>query len=205
MNFSNILNRKIILASQSPRRSQLLRESGFTNLIIRPTDTDETIPPQYKKPNGGFEAVKVVKYLAEKKATAAKAWIENDEIVLASDTIVVLNDMIYNKPENVEDARRILRDLSGKMHKVITGVCLISKTKKKVFFDTAKVYFDTMSEEEIEFYIHTYQPFDKAGAYAIQEWIGHCKIKKIEGSYSTIMGLPTYKVFKEISKLSDEL
>ena len=189
----DILNRKIILASQSPRRSQLMRESGFTNITVRPTDIDETPPPQYP-------TEKVAQFLAEKKALAARDWIEGDEIVLASDTIVVLGDVIYNKPENVEDARRILRDLSGKMHKVITGVCLMSKTKKKVFSDTAKVYFDEMTEAEIDFYIHHYKPFDKAGAYAIQEWIGHCKIKKIEGSYSTIMGLPTFKVFKELSK-----
>ena len=189
----DILNRKIILASQSPRRSQLMRESGFTNITVRPTDTDETPPPQYP-------TEKVAQFLAEKKALAARDWIEGDEIVLASDTIVVLGDVIYNKPQDVEDARRILRDLSGKMHKVITGVCLMSKTKKKVFSDTAKVYFDDMTEAEIDFYIHHYKPFDKAGAYAIQEWIGHCKIKKIEGSYSTIMGLPTFKVFKELSK-----
>ena len=189
----NILNRKIILASQSPRRSQLLKESGFNNIVVKPTDADETIPPNYP-------TSKVAEYLAEKKANVAREWITDDEIVLASDTIVVLGDAIFNKPENVDDARRILRQLAGKMHKVITGVCLMSKTKKKVFSDVAKVYFDDMTDDEIDFYIHHYQPFDKAGAYAIQEWIGHCKIKKIEGSYSTIMGLPTFKVFKELSR-----
>lgn len=189
----NILNRKIILASQSPRRSQLLKESGFTNIVVKPTDADETIPSDYP-------TSKVAEYLAEKKANVAREWITDDEIVLASDTIVVLGDAIFNKPENVDDARRILRQLAGKMHKVITGVCLMSKTKKKVFSDVAKVYFDDMTDDEIDFYIHHYQPFDKAGAYAIQEWIGHCKIKKIEGSYSTIMGLPTFKVFKELSR-----
>ena len=189
----NILNRKIILASQSPRRSQLLKECGFTNIMVKPTDADETIPSDYP-------TSKVAEYLAEKKANVAREWITDDEIVLASDTIVVLGDAIFNKPENVDDARRILRQLAGKMHKVITGVCLMSKTKKKVFSDVAKVYFDDMTDDEIDFYIHHYQPFDKAGAYAIQEWIGHCKIKKIEGSYSTIMGLPTFKVFKELSR-----
>ena len=189
----NILNRKIILASQSPRRSQLLKESGFTNIVVKPTDADETIPSDYP-------TSKVAEYLAEKKANVAREWITDDEIVLASDTIVVLGDAIFNKPENVDDARRILRQLAGKMHKVITGVCLMSKTKKKVFSDVAKVYFDDMTDDEIDFYIHHYQPFDKSGAYAIQEWIGHCKIKKIEGSYSTIMGLPTFKVFKELSR-----
>ena len=189
----NILNRKIILASQSPRRSQLLKECGFTNIMVKPTDADETIPSDYP-------TSKVAEYLAEKKANVAREWITDDEIVLASDTIVVLGDAIFNKPENVDDARRILRQLAGKMHKVITGVCLMSKTKKKVFSDVAKVYFDDMTDDEIDFYIHHYQPFDKAGAYAIQEWIGHCKIKKIEGSYSTILGLPTFKVFKELSR-----
>lgn len=189
----DILKRKIIVASQSPRRSQLMLESGFTNFIVRPTDTDETPPPQYP-------TEKIAQFLAEKKALAALSWIEEDEIILAADTIVVLDDEIFNKPKDASDAQRILRALSGKMHKVITGVCLLSKTKKKVFSDTAKVYFDDMSHDEIDFYIQNYQPFDKAGAYAIQEWIGHCKIKKIEGSYSTIMGLPTFKVFHELSK-----
>lgn len=193
MKINDILHRKIIIASQSPRRSQLMRESGFTNLEIRPTHTDETIPPQY-------ETEKVAEYLAEKKAMAAADWIQGDEIILASDTIVVLGNTIYNKPENVEDARRILRGLSGQVHKVITGVCLLSKDKKRIFSDVAHVFFDEISDEEIDFYISTYKPFDKAGAYAIQEWIGHCKISKIEGSYSTIMGLPTFKVFKEISQ-----
>lgn len=190
----NILNQKIILASQSPRRSQLLRESGFTNIEVRPTDTDETIPPQYP-------TEKVAEYLAEKKAMAAQQWLSDEAIVLASDTIVVLGDTIFNKPENEADAHRILRQLAGKMHKVITGVCLLTKTHKKVFSDVAKVYFDDMTDTEINFYIEQYKPYDKAGAYAIQEWIGHCKIKKIEGSYSTIMGLPTFKVFEELSRL----
>jgi septum formation protein len=195
----NILNRKIILASQSPRRSQLMRESGFTNIIVKPTDVDESIPPQTFGNGFKYPIEKLAEYLAEKKATAAQKWIENDEIVLASDTIVVLGDTIFNKPENAEDAQRILKSLSGNMHKVVTGVCLISKDKKVVFSDEAKVFFDEMTSDEIDFYIKNYQPFDKAGAYAIQEWIGHCKIQKIEGSYSTIMGLPTYHVFKELS------
>jgi septum formation protein len=113
---------------------------------------------------------------------------------------VVLNGNLYEKPLDFDDARRILRDLSGNMHKVITGVCLLSKNKKKVFSDIAKVYFDTLSDSEIDFYLNTYKPFDKAGAYGVQEWIGHCKIRKIVGSYSTIMGLPTYRVFNEILK-----
>ena len=140
-------------------------------------------------------------YLAEKKAEAARPLlgIEGD-IILASDTTVVLNNQLYEKPLDKADAFRILRDLSGNMHRVITGVCLLSKTKKRVFSDVSKVYFDTLTDAEIEFYIDKHKPFDKAGAYGVQEWIGHCKIRKIEGSYSNIMGLPTHKVFKELMK-----
>jgi septum formation protein len=190
----NLEKYKIILASQSPRRKQLLREAGFTNFVVKPMDVDETPPPQYP-------AEKLAAYLAEIKAEAARPFlgIEGD-IILASDTTVVLNKKLYEKPLDVEDARRILRDLSGNMHEVITGVCLLSKKKKRVFSDIAKVYFDTLSESEIDFYIEKYKPFDKAGAYGVQEWIGHCKIRKIVGSYENIMGLPTYKVFKELMK-----
>jgi septum formation protein len=185
---------KIILASQSPRRQQLLREAGFTNFVVKPMDVDETPPPQYP-------AEKLAAYLAEIKAEAARPFlgIEGD-IILASDTTVVLHKKLYEKPLDVEDARRILRNLSGNMHEVITGVCLLSKKKKRVFSDISKVYFDTLSEAEIDFYIDRYKPFDKAGAYGVQEWIGHCKIRKIVGSYENIMGLPTYKVFKELMK-----
>lgn len=189
----NLNQYKIILASQSPRRSQLLIESGFTNIVVRPTDVDEIIPPQYP-------TLKVAAYLAELKAEFARQWIENDEIIIAADTTVVLNDTIYNKPEDVKDARRILRDLSGKMHRVVTGVCMISKKKKHVFSDIAKVYFDTLSDADIDFYIENYKPFDKAGSYAVQDWIGHCKIRRIEGSYENIMGLPTNKIFKALKK-----
>jgi septum formation protein len=190
MNFNSI---KIILASQSPRRQQLLRESGIYNFTVRPTDTDETLPETYN-------AVEVAAGLAQKKATAARIWIEsNHDVVIAADTTVVLDDVIYNKPESFADAQRILRCLSGKMHQVITGVCLLSKEKEIVFSDVSNVYFDVLSEADITYYLETCKPFDKAGAYGIQEWIGHCKIQKIEGSYSNIMGLPTHKLFKELA------
>jgi septum formation protein len=190
----NLEKYKIILASQSPRRQQLLREAGFTNFIVKPMDVDETPPPQYA-------AEKLGEYLAEKKAEAARSLlgVEGD-VILASDTTVVLNGKLYEKPLDKADAIRILSELSGNMHRVITGVCLLSKNKKRVFSDVSKVYFDTLTAAEIEFYIDTYNPYDKAGAYGVQEWLGHCKIRKIEGSYENIMGLPTYKVFKELMK-----
>ena len=190
----NLQNFKIILASQSPRRSQLLRESGFTDITIRPMDVDETPPPQYP-------VEKIAKYLAEKKAEAARpllAEAAEDSIIIASDTTVVLNGKLYEKPLDVTDAQRILRDLSGKMHRVITGVCLLSRKQKRVFSETAKVFFDELTDDEIDFYIENYKPFDKAGAYAVQDWIGHCKIRRIEGTFECIMGLPTRRIFKEL-------
>lgn len=190
----NLNKYRIILASQSPRRSQLLREAGFENFIVKPMNVDETPPPQ-------LEAEKLGIYLSEIKAEAARPLLEStNDVILAADTTVVLNGKLYEKPADIADARRILRELSGNMHKVITGVCLISYKKKKVLSDVSKVFFDELSEKEIDFYIEKYQPFDKAGAYGVQEWIGHCKIKKIIGSYENIMGLPTYRVFKELIK-----
>ena len=185
----------IILASQSPRRSQLLRESGFTRFDVRPTHTDETIPPQY--PTNVVAA-----YLAEKKASAGAEWLQSEkDLIIAADTIVVLNDKIYGKPESEADAKQILQDLSGQTHQVITGVCLLSTSKKVVFSEVSQVVFDTLSAEEIDFYVNTYKPYDKAGAYAIQEWIGHCKIKRIEGTYSNIMGLPTHRLWQELTNM----
>jgi septum formation protein len=190
----NLNKYRIILASQSPRRSQLLREAGFENFIVKPMNVDETPPPQ-------LEAEKLGIYLSEIKAEAARPLLEStNDVILAADTTVVLNGKLYEKPVDIADARRILRELSGNMHKVITGVCLISCKKKKVLSDVSKVFFDELSNKEIDFYIEKYQPFDKAGAYGVQEWIGHCKIKKIIGSYENIMGLPTYRVFKELIK-----
>ncbi|MEY4933901.1 MAG: hypothetical protein RIS64_260 [Bacteroidota bacterium] len=186
-----LLQHPILLASQSPRRFQLMRELGFTNLTVRPTDSDETIPDR-------MPIHQVAAFLAEKKAEAGRDWLKKDEILLAADTIVVLDGVIFGKPTDFEDAKRIIRALSNRMHQVITGVCLLSKNKKLIFSDIANVYFDKLTDAEIDFYIHACKPFDKAGAYGIQEWIGHAKIKKIEGSYSTIMGLPTHLVFNKL-------
>jgi septum formation protein len=188
-----LLQHPILLASQSPRRLQLMRELGFSNVTVRPTDSDETIPE-------GMPVQDAAAFLANKKAEAGRNWLKNDEILLAADTIVILDGVIFGKPTDYEDAFQIIRTLSGRMHQVITGVCLLSKNKKVVFSDNANVYLDELSDAEIDFYIRTAKPFDKAGAYGIQEWIGHAKIKKIEGIYSTIMGLPTHLVFKHLSE-----
>jgi septum formation protein len=186
-----ILNKKIILASKSPRRKTLLEQAGFT-IEIKTKEVEEDYPDD-------LPAAQVAPFLAEKKATACADFLETEnDILLTADSVVILNEVIYGKPTDYEDAFKILRNLSGNMHEVITGVCLLSKQKKRIFSGLSKVYFQPLTDEEIHYYISTCQPYDKAGAYAIQEWIGLCKISKIEGTYSNIMGLPMEDVYREL-------
>lgn len=188
-----ILNKKIILASKSPRRSILLKEAGFS-FEIKTKDVNEDYPSD-------MDADEVAPFLAEKKAEECKVFLTSDEqILLTADSVVILDNKIYGKPANKEDAFHILRSLSGNIHKVITGVCLLSKNKKRVFSGISLVHFQPLTDQEIHYYIENFKPFDKAGAYAIQEWIGLCKISKIEGTYSNIMGLPMEQVFRELSQ-----
>ena len=184
------LKHKLILASQSPRRRQLLEQAGF-DFEIKVNPIDESFPAD-------MPVEDVAAFLARAKAEAARHFIQNDEIVLAADSVVILGDTVYGKPEDVEDARRILRDLSGNIHRVITGVCLLSRQQERVFSGESRVHFAPLSEEEIDYYIHTCQPYDKAGAYAIQEWIGLCKIRHIEGTYANVMGLPVDLVYEAL-------
>lgn len=183
-------HKPLILASKSPRRKQLLEMAGIP-FTIRTKEVEEDYPPD-------LPIMEIAPYLAQKKARACRDFIEGDEILLSADSVVIQDNTIHEKPVDKADAQRILRCLSGKMHRVVTGVCLLSKQKEKVFAGHSRVFFDHLSEEEIEFYIDKYQPFDKAGAYAIQEWIGLCKINKIEGTYANIMGLPVDLVYKEL-------
>jgi len=181
----------LILASKSPRRSQLLREAGFT-FEIRTKEVPEDYPVH-------LNPKKVPVFLAEKKAQSCREFLKKDHILLAADTIVYRGKNIYEKPKDKGDAKRILNNLSGKTHRVITGVCLLSTHKKISFAGISKVKFEKLSPEEIDFYISNYRPYDKAGAYAIQEWIGLCKISKIKGTYSNIMGLPVDLVYRHLS------
>jgi septum formation protein len=181
-------NRPLILASKSPRRSQLLSEAGFL-FSVQAFDTDESWPPEL--PND-----QVAEYLAEKKAVAASHLILDDEIILAADTTVLWENQILNKPENHAEAVEMLQKLSGNKHRVVTGVCLFSKNKKWSFSENSNVYFEKLSLNEINYYINRCQPFDKAGAYGVQEWIGHCKIHRIEGTYANVMGLPVHRIYE---------
>lgn len=188
-----VLEKSIILASNSPRRSQLLEQAGF-KFRVKARSIDESYPAE-------MAPEKVAPYLAEKKAAAVMDFLEKpSDIILTADSVVLLNQQLYEKPKDYEDAVRILTALSGNAHQVITGVCLVSQEKKKVFSGVSTVYMDTLNKAEIDFYIQQYKPYDKAGAYAIQEWIGLCKISKIEGTYANIMGLPVDLVYQELSQ-----
>jgi septum formation protein len=182
----------ILLASKSPRRRQLLSELGFEYEVVE-QDVEESFPDDLPK-------LDVPAFLANKKAESVRQQLQKGKVILASDTIVVMNDTIYHKPKDYKDAVRILSELSGNVHQVITGVCLLGEEKKVIFSDISNVYLAPLSPTEIDYYITTFEPYDKAGAYAIQEWIGLAKITKIEGSYNNIVGLPTQKVYQELMR-----
>jgi septum formation protein len=185
----NAPKRPLILASSSPRRQFLLKEAGFVFTIDSP-DIDESFPDLMP-----HDQVPV--YLAEKKARALSAKI-NDEIVIAADTVVILGDKILNKPASRDEAIQMLTLLSGATHWVITGVCLLSKTKFTSFDDRTEVSFARLTAGEIEFYIDNYKPYDKAGSYGAQDWLGMVGIERINGSYFNVMGLPMHKVYQQL-------
>ncbi|MEY3243032.1 MAG: hypothetical protein RIR11_4471 [Bacteroidota bacterium] len=184
--------RPIILASKSPRRSQLMQEAGF-EFTVASFDTNEDFDPL-------MPVKEVAPMLAQRKARACAHLIQDQEVILAADSTVVIGDLILNKPENYDDAVRMLRLLSGNQHTVVTGICLLGKEKEVVLAGHTEVWFDALTAEEIDYYIRTYAPYDKAGSYGAQEWIGHCKINKIEGSYPNVMGLPMDMVYRELMR-----
>lgn len=183
--------KKLILASKSPRRYELLKGLGL-DFEVRAKDTPEDFPAD-------MPVEQVAGYLSEIKARAFTAEILDDEIVLTSDTVVILEGQILGKPANKQEAEEMLRSLSGKEHQVITGITLYSKDKTVTRQDMAKVTFKVLSDEEIDFYIDNFLPFDKAGAYGIQEWIGYIGVQKMEGSFYSVMGLPVHLVYEELS------
>lgn len=184
---------KIILASQSPRRKQLLEwaEVPFEILV---KETDETFPE-------GLRTDEAAIHIARKKANAVQSLTPKDSVILAADTIVVLKGRIIGKPKDREEAIRILTDLSGQKHIVITGVVIKRGEKEIAFADSTDVYFHELTKDQIEFYVDKYQPYDKAGAYAIQEWIGVVGIKSVTGDFYNVMGLPVSRVVRELEKI----
>lgn len=188
MNFKHPL----ILASSSPRRQYLMKEAGFEFTIEKPEE-DESFP--FSMP-----VHEVPRYLAEKKAKSIEYKLKGNEVILTSDTVVIIDGQILNKPKDRDEAITMLSQLSGKTHTVITAVCLLSKSKVDCFDDSTKVTFKELSENEITYYVDHYKPFDKAGAYGAQDWIGMVGINKIDGSYFTVMGLPMHKVYTHLQQ-----
>ncbi|MBT1701657.1 Maf family nucleotide pyrophosphatase [Chryseosolibacter indicus] len=183
------INRPIVLASTSPRRQYLMKESGFEFTIEKP-DSDESFPAD-------MPVDQVARFLAMKKAEYFRLKI-HEEIVVTADTVVVLFNRILNKPQDRSEAIEMLKQLSGRTHLVITGVCILSKEKEESFDDTTEVTFRSLSESEILYYVDNYHPFDKAGAYGAQDWIGMTAIEKISGSYFNVMGLPVHKIYQHL-------
>ena len=181
-----------ILASKSPRRQQLLKSIGI-DFQIKTKEIEENYPQHLKK-----EEIPV--YLAKLKASPFLKELLNKDLVITADTIVWLDGNVLGKPQTDSDARRMLQDLSNKEHQVISGVCLTSAQKQVSFHSISKVQFKKLTDSEIDYYISNYKPFDKAGSYGIQEWIGSIGITHIEGSFYNVMGLPIQKLYEEIQK-----
>jgi septum formation protein len=185
----------IILASQSPRRKSLLDQAELT-FQIKTAHVNEDFPED-------MEPDAVPEYIAGNKAWAVLLSLngetKNDPLIIAADTVVIIGREIIGKPHDAEDAKNILRKLSGKMHRVVTGVVMQSMNRKVSFKDTTYVHFNNLTEAQIEHYVTKYNPMDKAGAYAIQEWIGLVGIKKIDGDFYNVMGLPVNRVIKELN------
>ena len=181
----------IILGSASPRRKELLEQIGVscTTLIC---NQEEVLPIN-------IERVKIAEFLAKQKADYLKVNLKSNDILITADTIVIWNKQILNKPKNKEEAQTMLHQLSGEKHTVVTGTCLSTVKRTHSFSVATEVHFKDISDEEINYYITNYLPFDKAGAYGIQEWIGQIGIRKIDGSYSNVVGLPTAELYQKLN------
>lgn len=183
-------NYYLILASGSPRRQELLQQAGFT-FEIRLKSIEEEYSETLSK-------IEIAPFLAQLKANAFKKELKENELLITADTVVVLEDQELQKPQNFDEAFEMLSKLSGRVHQVITGVCLLSCQKQVVFSEVTNVHFVSLTEKEIETYIKEYKPYDKAGSYGIQEWIGMLGIERIEGSFYNVMGLPIHALYRQL-------
>ena len=184
---------QIVLASQSKRRQQLLSDLGFSFTIVDTLDIDESAP-------NNLNYIETAEYIAHKKASTIKDKISKNQLVITCDTIVVHNNKIIGKPKNRDEAVMFLKTLSDSKHEVVSGVCILGYDKYKLFHDITTVWFDKLTDSDINYYVDKYKPYDKAGAYGILEWVGMVGILKIEGSYFNVMGLPTQKIYKELAE-----
>ena len=191
----SMMKYNIILASNSPRRKELLAglDVQFEVRII--PGIDESYPDT-------LPTMEIAEYIAQKKAKAYRETMADDELIITADTIVVLDDKVLGKPKDAEEARCMLHALSGKTHQVVTGVVLTTKELQKHFSVVSNVTFKTLSDNEIDYYVDTYKPMDKAGAYGIQEWIGYVGVTRLEGSYFNVMGLPVQRIYEAMKEFS---
>lgn len=184
---------QLILGSASPRRQELLKSLGF-DFLNKPVKVDETEWPK------NLKAQEIPLFLAELKADAYEDELKETDLLITADTIVWCEGRVFNKPANFAEGKKMLETLSGKMHEVFTAVCLKSANKQTTFYDVSKVYFKKLRSEEIEYYLTNFSPYDKAGGYGVQDWIGYIGIDKIEGSFYNVMGLPVKDLFEELMK-----
>lgn len=194
MILENLKKYQITLASNSPRRKELLSGLNLDYKVKILPDIDETYPDTLKGED-------IPLYIARKKAEAYKSIMSKNELIITADTIVYTDGEVLGKPKNEADARRMLHALSGRSHQVITGVCITTSRFQRSFASVTEVTFDTLTDEEIDFYISTYSPMDKAGAYGIQEWIGFIGVSKLNGSYFNVMGLPVQRLYRELKNI----
>ena len=187
------LKYKLILASNSPRRKELLAGLGVPFEVRVLQDIDEHYPEN-------LPVNEVARYIAKEKADAYRRIVAADELIITADTVVIVGDEILGKPVDEADAVRMLKLLSGRTHQVTTGVCLLTAEKERCFNVTTDVTFKTLTDEEIHYYVNRYRPFDKAGAYGIQEWIGYIGVTGLNGSYYNVMGLPVQRIYQELTK-----
>jgi len=193
---TNLHKYKIILGSNSPRRKELLSGLGLHFEVKPMPDLDESYPDSLK-------ADEIAVYIADKKAKAYLPTLQKDELLITADTIVRINNQVLGKPANRDEAICMLQTLSAKTHEVITGVCLTTQNKSVSFSVVSTVSFAPIREEDIIYYIDTYHPYDKAGAYGIQEWIGYIAVEAIQGSFYNVMGLPIQRVYQELLKFQN--
>lgn len=187
------MNYHIILASNSPRRKELLAGIDLPFEVRVLDGIDESYPDD-------LPTKEIAGYISKKKATAYRETMADDELIITADTIVVLGNEVMGKPKDANEAKKMLHELSGKTHQVITGVCITTKERQSNFSVETDVTFKNLSDQEIDYYVEHYQPFDKAGAYGIQEWIGHIGVTGLNGSYFNVMGLPVQRIYEELRK-----
>ena len=198
MLLDKLQNYKVVLASNSPRRRELLADLGIDFTVRTLKGVDESYPHD-------LPVMEIAEYISRKKAQAYRAEMALDELIITADTVVILGDEVLGKPVDAADAHRMLRELSGKTHKVVTGVTIVTANATASFSAVTDVEFAELSDEDIAYYVERYSPLDKAGAYGIQEWIGCMGVRHINGSFYNVMGLPLHRLYTELASLLSSL